>query len=214
MRNSQWVKTGAVVIGVVLLLTACAMVNSKHPSVVSDNLTEESKAQLAAVYFIRPKLYKSKGLSDGEVRVEFQGKTLLTQSEGTYTLVYLKPSRGTVKVHSKTLYADQRAAIDVWRSRAYKFIAGKTYFIHVRQIDEEFRGIFYEPQPVDLLEAKRLIVPGLGRFGNTSPSGAARSMPIDKLTEVNAPPASAVKNLPPTMPEDLFRQKKPLPKTR
>ncbi|NOX93040.1 MAG: hypothetical protein GXP18_11510 [Gammaproteobacteria bacterium] len=213
MSSSQWVKI-CMVVGAALLLAACAAVNNKHPRVVSGSITAESKAQLAAVYFIRPRVYKTKDIADGAVRIEFQGKTLLTQSEGNYTLLYIEPSKGVLKVHSKTLYADQRAAIDVWRARVYKFIAGKTYFIHIRQIDEEFRGIFYEPQPVDLSEAKRLIIPGTGRFGNTRASGAARSAPIGELAEVDMPPASAIKELTPALPEDLFGQEKNLRRTR
>jgi len=214
MSSSQWVKTCVAAAGAVMLLAACATVNSKHPEVVSGNITAESKAQLATVYFIRPRAYKTKGVADEAVRIEFQGKTLLTQSEGTYTLLYIKPSKGVLKVHSKTQYANQREAIDVWRARVYKFIAGKTYFIYIRQIDEEFRGVFYEPQPVNLQEAKRLIVPGIGRFGNARASGAARSASIDELTEVDMPPASAVKGLAPAMPEDLYKQEKYLRKTR
>jgi len=212
-NSSQWIKVCMSVMGIVLL-TACATVNKKHPDVVSGEITEELKKQLAAVYFIRPRTYKSKGMADNSVRIEFQGQTLLTQDEGTYTLLYIKPSKGTLKIHSETLYADQRASIDVWRERVYKFIAGRTYFIYVRQIDEEFRGIFYEPQPVDLQEAKRLIVPGVGHFGNTRASGAARSAPIDELTEVDMPPSSAVKELTPAMPENLYKQEKNLREAR
>ncbi len=214
MNNSiQWIKVCVMAVSIVLL-TACATVNNKHPDVVSGEITAESKKQLATVYFIRPRAYKSKGVADDAVRIEFQGQTLLTQDEGTYTLLYIKPSKGTLKTYSKTLYADQRVPIDVWRERVYKFIAGRTYFIHVRQIDEEFRGVFYEPQPVDLQEAKRLIVPGSGHFSNTRASGAARNAPIDELTEVDMPPASAVKELTPAMPEDLYKQGKNLRKAR
>jgi len=214
MSSNQRIKAGITAIGIVLVLAACATVNSKHPEVVTGDITAESKAQLARVYFIRPRAYKTKGMADDAVRIGFQGKTLLTQSEGTYTLLYIKPSKGVLKIHSRTRYANQRKAIDVWRARVYKFIAGKTYFIHVRQIDEEFRGVFYEPEPVDLQEAKQLIVPGTGRFGNTRASGAARNAPIDELAGVDMPPASAVKGLAPAMPEDLYKQEKDLRKTR
>ncbi len=212
-NNSLWIKICMVAISVVLL-AACATVNNEHPNVVSGEITAESKAQLATVYFIRPRAYKSKNVSNDTVRIAFKGQTLLTQDEGTYTLLYIKPSKGALKIHSKTLYADQRVPIDVWRERVYKFIAGRTYFIHVRQIDEEFRGVFYEPEPVDLQEAKRLIVPSTGHFGNTRASGAARNAPIDELTEVNMPPSSAVKDLTPAMPEDLYQQGKHLRKAR
>jgi hypothetical protein len=214
MNNSiQWIKVCVIAVSIALLM-ACATVNNKHPDVVSGEITAESKKQLATVYFIRPRAYKSKGVADNAVRIEFQGQTLLTQDEGAYTLLYIKPSKGALKIHSKTVYADQRIPIDVWRERVYKFIAGRTYFIYVRQIDEEFRGVFYEPQLVDLQEAKQLIVPGSGHFSSTRASGAARNAPIDELTEADMPPASAVKELTPAMPENLYKQGKNLRKAR
>jgi hypothetical protein len=209
----QWIKTAAAVC-VVFSLAACAKVNIKHPQVMAGELKPEQKAQLAAVYFIRPTAYKTKGVANDAVRISFQGQTLLEQDEGNYTLLYIKPSKGTLKVHSKTMFADRRLPVEVWRAREYKFIAGKTYFVYVRQINEEFRGVFYEPTPVRLDEAKELIVPGKGRFGSTRASGLARSAPIDKLTEVDEPPASAVKGLAPALPENIYKQEKYLRKVK
>lgn len=212
-KSKQWTNIFWVVMGG-LLLSACASVNIKHPQLVTGEMSAEAKAQLASVYFIRPQAYKTKGVADQPVRITYQKKTVLTQPEGNYTLLYIKPSQGLVKIHSRTLFTNQSSPVDVWRSREYKFIAGKTYFVHVRQIDEEFRGVFYEPQPVSLKQAKQLIVPGQGRFGNTRASGAASNAPIDMLTEVDAPPASAVKGLAPAMPENIYKQEKYLRKVR
>lgn len=212
---SQWIKVGVLLTGITLLLAAlaaCTTVNTKHPQLMPADITAEQKAQLAAVYFIRPQAYKTKGISDQAVRISFQNQTLLTQDEASYTLLYMKPSKGILKVHSKTKFINADVPVDVWRSRQYKFIAGKTYFIYVRQIDEEFRGVFYEPEPVTLEQAKELIVPGKGRFGNTRATGLARSAPLEKLSEVVAPPASAVKGLTPALPENIYKQEKYLPK--
>lgn len=197
-----------------VLLMACATVNKTHPQLVTGEMTAEQKAQLATVYFIRPKPYKSKGVADKPVRIEFQKELLLVQDEGNYSLLYIKPSKGELVVHSKTLFANQHIPVDVWRAREYKFIEGKTYFIHVRQIDEEFRGVFYEPEPISLREAKELIVTGKGRSGNTIATGVARSAPIDKLTEVDVPPASAIKGLAPALPENIYKQEKYLHKVQ
>jgi hypothetical protein len=210
--SKQWIKIGAA--ASVLWLAACSTINSKHPQLMMGELKAEQKAQVASVYFIRPQVYKTKDISDGPVRITFQGETLLEQNEGSYSLLHIKPSKGALKIYSMTKFTDKLEAVQVWRERQYKFIAGKTYFVYVRQINEEFRGVFYEPQPVSLREAKRLIVPGTGRFGNTSPSGAAHDAPINKITEVNAPPASAVKGLLPALPENIYKQEKYLRKVR
>ena len=215
-NRSQWINFAMVILplSAVVLLAACATVNPKHPQLMTGALTADQKAQVAAVYFIRPEAYKTKGIANDAVRIDFQEQPLLTQEEGNYTLLYLKPSKGLIKIHSKTKFINDKLPVDVWRSREYKFIAGKTYFIYVRQINEEFRGVFYEPEPVSLREAKELIVPGEGRYGSTRASGAARSAPIDKLTEVDAPPASAVKALTPALPENIYKQEKYLHQVR
>lgn len=211
--NSQWVQRWVLILGV-LLLTACASINKHHPQLMTEKLTEEQKSQVASVYFIRPEPYKGKLMSNGPVRITFQNETLLEQDESNYSLLYIKPSKGTVKIHSQTMYTDKRAPVDVWRSRDYKFIAGKTYFIYVRQLNEEFRGVFYEPQPISLREAKILIEPGKGFNGRTIATGIARDAPIDKITEVNAPPASAIKGLTPALPENIYKQEKYLNKAK
>ena len=204
---SQQIKN-LVAVCIALSLVACATVNTQHPQLMSGELTADQKSQLAAVYFIRPVALKTKGPANEEVRITYQESTLLKQQEGNYTLLYLKPSKGLLKVHSRSLYTDKRLPVDVFRSREYKFIAGKTYFIYVRQLDEEFRGVFYEPSPVSLKEAKEIITPGGNRYGNTRASGLARSAPIDKLTEVDEPPRSAVKSLSPALPEEIHKQEK------
>jgi len=210
--RSQWIKACLVVVGVSLLLTACSSINTRHPQVWSGDITAEQKLKLATVYFIRPETYKTKGVANNEVRIEFQGRTLLTQAEGNYALLYIKPSKGTLKIHSETKFINSDQPVAVWRARGYKFIAGKTYFIYVRQINEEFRGVFYEPEPVSLREAKELIVSGEGRFGTTLATGAARNAPIGDIVEVKTPPASAIKPLAPALPENVYKQEKYLKK--
>lgn len=207
MSSGQWIKH-LVLVPTILLLVSCATVNEKHPQVMQGEMTAEQKAQVASVYFIRPQPYKGKGVADAAVRIEFQDEVLLEQAEGNYSLLYIKPSKGTVKIFSRTLFTDNKVPMEVWRGREYKFIVGKTYFIYVRQINEEYRGVFYEPQPVSLREAKQLIKAGNGFTGDVLATGAARNAPIDKLTEINVPPASAIKGLAPTLPEDIYKQEK------
>ena len=151
------------------------------------------------MYFIRPKPFKSKGAADNSIRVEFQGNVLLSIDEGSYTLLHIKPSKNKLTVFSETLFTNISIPIEVWRAREYKFIAGKTYFIHLKRMDEEYRGIFYDIEPVNLDKAKILI-------DTTIASGAARNAPIDELTNVQEPPASAIKGLSPALPENIYKR--------
>jgi hypothetical protein len=194
-------------LGGLLWLAGCATVNEKHPQLVTGEITAKEAGQVATVYFIRPKPYKSKGIADDPIRIEYQGKLLLKIGEGSYTMVHLKPGKGLVKVFSKTLFTNKAMPIEVWRARHYKFIPGKTYFIYLRQLNEEFRGVFYEPEPVSLRKAKTLL-------DTARASGAARGAPIDKLSEVDEPPASAFEGLPPALPENIYKQEKYLRKVQ
>ncbi len=179
-----------------LLGSGCATVNTQHPA-----LAKQAGPDVANVYFIRPipTLTYTHHFADAPVTIEFQGEKLLKLDEGVYTLLYLKPGKGELKIYNNTLFANQKSGQRVWKERMYRFVAGRTYFIHVKQIDEEFRGIFYEPELVSLQEAKRL-VKHLKRIG-----AAANAHPINKLSHVAAPPESAAEEEEPTLPEELYR---------
>ena len=118
---------------IISLFSGCATVNNKHPMVVSKELKAGDPVNFAYVYFIRPKLYKSKGVADEAVRIEFQENILLTLDEGSYTLLRIKPSKGELKVFNETSFINKIHPVEVWRAREYKFIEGKTYFIHIKQ---------------------------------------------------------------------------------
>lgn len=170
-------------------------VNLKHPMVETDVADEH----VAKVYFIRPMPLKFKGVADQKVKVDFNNEELLTLSEGYYTLVKLKPSKGEVTTHSKTKFTNDNVPIDVSRSRAYRFIAGKTYFIELKRVDEEFRGIFYDPAPITYEKA-------LALSKDLRASGEAKDEPIDKLTSVSQAPAPSP--LEPALPEHMYPGKK------
>ena len=193
---------------IMLLFAGCATVNKQHPLIVTDeDIKAGNKDEYADVYFIRPRLLKTKGPADKTIRVEFQGQTLLNIGEGSYTLLRIKPSKGQVKVYNETKFINKIDPIEVWRAREYKFIPDKTYFIYLRRIDEEFRGVFFEPEPVTLKEAKILI-------DQARASGNARHAPIDKLTEVSEPPSSATDELTPALPENIYKSEKYLKPVR
>ncbi|WP_455198237.1 hypothetical protein [Kaarinaea lacus] len=183
---------------VLALSIGCATVNEKHPMLVTKEIKEGDVADYANVYFIRPKPFKPKGVADYTITVDYQDKPLLTIDEGSYTLLRIKPGTGKIKVNSETKFTNKLAPIKVWRARQYKFIEGKTYFIHLKRVDEEFRGIFYEPQPIKYQEAKVLA-------DDTLASGEARSMPIDELVNFSEPPESAFEKQAPALPENIYK---------
>jgi len=177
-----------------LLSSGCATVYTQHPA-----LTDKPGPNVVSVYFIRTVPAYTHAFADAPVIIEFQGEKLLKLGEGAYTLLYLKPAKGELKIYNNTLFANQSSSQRVWKERHYRFVGGRTYFIHVKQINEEFRGIFYEPELASLQQAKQLIK-DIRRMG-----AEAAAHPIDKLTHVAAPPESAAKDEKPTLPEDLYK---------
>ncbi len=186
---------------VMFALPGCSTVNDKHPMVVSQEIKPGDPEDFAYAYFIRPKPYKSKGVADDAVRITFRGELLLTIDEGSYTLLRIKPSKGQLKVFNKTKFINKTHPVEVWRAREYKFIAGKTYFIYIKRINEEFRGLFYDLEPVNLGKAKTLA-------DKPHASGEARNAPIDELKDIQAPPASAVSGLSTALPENIYKKER------
>lgn len=198
---NRWVPLLILLSLVISLLLGCSTVNNKHPMVVSEEIKPGSPEDFSYVYFIRPKPYKPKGAADETIRVEFLGKVLLTIDEGSYTLLRIKPSKGQLKVFNETKFINKTHPVKVWRAREYKFIAGKTYFIYLKRINEEFRGIFYDPQPVNFERAKALTQ-------KPRASGEARNTPIEDLKNISTPPASAVSGLSPALPENIYKKER------
>ena len=178
------------------LFTACGTVeiNKNHPAiqaVTPDTLT-------ASVYFIRPRPVKPKGVADKSLLVMYNKKPLLTIEEGSYALIKIKPGQGQVSTHSETRFTNKLDTIKVSRKRQFSFLSGRTYFIHLERIDEEFRGVFYDPKPIGLEEAK-----SLAQDTDVTARGMARDEPIEAIESVPmTPPAS---ELEPAFPEGLYK---------
>jgi len=182
----------AILIAVMLLLSACGgSVNVKN-SYVQEEAADE---HIARVYFIRPMPVKYKGIADNQITVELNNELLLTINEGQYTMVKIKPTDGHVTTRSKTMFINKTQPIDVSRSREYRFIAGKTYFIYLNRVNEEFRGIYYDPAPVTLAQAMKL-------SSQLHPVGLAQQEPIYRIKDVAEAPQPSP--LEPALPENLY----------
>lgn len=175
-----------------LLVAGCSNpVNYKNTHIQSDG----EDTHIAKVYFLRPMPVKYKGIADNKLRVDFNKEKLLTLNEGQYALVKLKPSKGKISTHSRTKFIGSSDPINVSRDREYRFIAGKTYFIHLHRVDEEFRGIFYDPSPITFQQALKLSSP-LHAVGDASDE------PIDEITSIKEAPQPS--QLTPAFPEELY----------
>jgi len=180
----------------VLLVAACSfsMINHKN-SMLAQNAAND---QVASVYFIRPMPLKHKGVADNEISVDLNNELLLKINEGQYTLVKIKPESVHVVTRSKTDFTNKLQPIDVTRTRQYQFLAGKIYFIELKRINEEFRGIYYDPAPISFKQAKQLCV-NLHAIGDASREAL---FSITSGTDVPQPGPLA-----PALPENLYPDK-------
>lgn len=154
------------------LLAGCGTtVENNHPL-----LEPSPNASTANVYFIRPFTYREQGAADNPVKIEVNGAQILELGKGEYTLLRMKPADVTLTTRNLTRFTNKNDLVEMTRSLEMEWKPGQTYFIHIRQVNEEFRGIYYLIQPVDLPTAKSLIV-------DLHVAGAARSARIDKLPD-------------------------------
>lgn len=175
-------------------LSACSgSVNVKHPVLQGISVGTPT----AKVYFIRPRMLKPKGVSDNVLSVAFDNIKILDIHAGSYTLISIKPGQAIVSTQSSTTFTNSRIPIKVSRQREYNFIAGKTYFIHLDRVNEEFRGVFFDPKPVNLATAKTLLSTCL-------PFGAAKHEPIEEIVTVEDTPMAG--DMPPVLPENLYKE--------
>ncbi|NOZ53075.1 MAG: hypothetical protein GXP08_08030 [Gammaproteobacteria bacterium] len=176
-----------------VFLTACSTRTFVHQNQYVLQSNDNSK--VARVYFLRPTPMKYKGIADSVVHVDFNGSRLLSVNEGRYALIKLKSSQGPITTYSLTMFTNQDQPIQVKRTRQYRFIAGKTYFIHLKRINEEFRGIFYDPAPITLEQAQKLAA-------KLRPYGDASSASIKTLEAIDE--SQLASPLEPVMPEQLY----------
>lgn len=186
----------------IALLTASILSGCGGIQVYPDNpilvKNDDTKTAAATVYFIRPKMLKPKGYADDSVTVDFEDHHLLSIEQGYYTMVKIKPAKGNVVTRSMTSFTNRIEPIKVQRMRSYNFLAGKTYFILLKQINDGFRGVFYDPKQITLAQAKKIIY----EDDEAAARGAARDAPIKDIKQVPETPPEG--DLLPALPENLY----------
>lgn len=150
-----------------VLLASCTTVNTSHPLYAS-----QPDIAAANVYFIRPFTYRERGIADNPVMIELGGVKLLELGKGEYALIRLKPDKATLTTRNFTRFTNTEGVIEMTRALPLELMPGKTYYIHIRQVNEEFRGVYYLPELIDLRSAQQLVP-------DTRAIGAASSARIE-----------------------------------
>ncbi len=154
-----------------ILISGCG-----STSVNTTHILLEADKEIAAanVYFIRPFTYRERGIADNPVKIELNRKEIISLGKGEYTMVRIKPVEATITTRNYSMFTNKLMPIEMIRSATMTFDAGQNYFIHIKQVDEEFRGIYYLPELIGLKTAKRIT-------SDLKSSGIASDADIEKL---------------------------------
>ena len=138
-----------------VLATGCAntKVYTSHKSLVKDEAQPHAK-----VYFIREWQQRSRGVADNNVTIEVAGENLLELGEGEYSLMRLTPQKTFIVTHSQAFVTSKPNPTRVTRAQEFTFDAGETYYILAKLNQEEFRGIYFTTEAINLDQAKNAAV--------------------------------------------------------
>ncbi|HFE39384.1 MAG TPA: hypothetical protein ENK06_13385 [Gammaproteobacteria bacterium] len=166
-------KNGFMICFMVLLFSACTT-----SVIMRDNpqFAKPASKQFATVYVMRPAQVRTRGIADNDLTVEFgEHQLAVLLSAGEYVAFKVRPGAMDIITRNETYLTGKPDPVSVWRARNFTFEAGKTYFIEAKLIQEEFRGIYFVAQEVDLKTAKSYIK-------SMKPAGdLAKARPISAL---------------------------------
>ncbi len=167
----------------VLLLASCATtrVMDSHP------LYAQPGEPRAVVYFLRPVPQRTRGIADGDITIELEQRPVMALSRGEYARIDIRPTTTNVVIRSLSHHPYQAMPMEVWRTRPFKFEAGKTYYILARFQQEEFRGVFFVPTAIDEEQARRLArnMTPAGQLAKAHPlAGKIKKTPDDSLEDL------------------------------
>lgn len=151
------------------ILNGCALsnaINTGHPDLISNKNIAH-----ATVYIVRPPLQRTRGVADGNVKVELNEIPLINLGTSEYTVVRVKPGPTDVIMRSLSYLTTKPMPVEVWRARRIEFEAGKTYYLEAHFTQEEFRGTYYVPTLTgrkDLQQGGALIRP-IGALAKQTP---------------------------------------------
>ncbi len=155
------------------LLNACttSVVMPTNPLYAKDD-----GSGYATVYVMRPTLQRTRGIADNDLTVEFGEKQLVALlSAGEYVAFKVRPGPVDVITRNEAYLTSKPEPETVWRSRNFIFNANQTYFIEAKFTQEEFRGIYFIAQAIDISKAKSFL-------NRIKPAGElAKAQPISAL---------------------------------
>ncbi len=133
-------------------IIASTRINQQHSLIQHDTTLPYS-----TVYFIRPTTEHAMGYADNPLKIELDGEPLMQITKGEYTQLNLKSRAISIRLKNQTQWGTRWEVVEESRVQEFTFTAGGTYYLLLKPIDGEFRGVHFRPELLDAFAAKKLM---------------------------------------------------------
>ena len=97
------------------------------------------------------------GFADNSVLVELNDERLMRLGKGEYTKVQVVPRDYTITLRNKTEVGPHWHVKDVKKRSKWIFEPGETYYLAVKAVDGEFRGVKFEVVQLNEYDAQKMM---------------------------------------------------------
>jgi len=157
------------------VLCSVALMLGCSSSKISDHhpLLTESEGGAAKVYFIRSQTERRMGISDNALIMDLNDEQALSLEKGEYVVLNLLPRDYKITLKNQTEAGAHWNVKSMSKKYNFSFAADKTYYIEIKSIDGEFRGVFFTAKKMPFYQAKQLAqlqnLRAAGRLAKQSP---------------------------------------------
>lgn len=122
-------------------------------SVLQKNLDQP----YSTVYILREELNLYVGPAQGLVTVEINGNDVVKLASGHYVMLRVKPGESLVVIKSLSKVGNDPEPREMLGTALFNFSAGQTNFLRLKIFNEEFRGVYYQPERIEFNRARGLV---------------------------------------------------------
>ena len=150
-RKIYWLG-GFIAAGLMLILSGCSLTKVDRSFPLYD-----SASTGATVYWLRPETERTMGIADNGVTVELNGERLMRLGKGEYTKVNIVARDYTVTLKNQTETGPHWHVKDVKKRSHMVFEPGEIYYLAVKAVDGEFRGVKFEVEQLRDYDARNMM---------------------------------------------------------
>ena len=147
--TKTWRYTGIALLLVVLAGCSMTKVNKAFP------LFEKPGAG-ATIIWLRPDTERVMGIADNPVSIELNDELLMKLGKGEAKKVSVVPRDYTITLRNKSEAGTYWFVKDMRKRMKWKFDAGQTYYLAVKAVDGEFRGVTFNIERLSEYDGKAM----------------------------------------------------------